>query len=58
MQDEISALRKSETWELVPKLKYIKFITFKCSFKVKWKEDGSIDRIQSKAVLRMPWAKL
>ena len=50
--EEISALRKNDTWELVPKPHDADLITCKWVYKVKKKADGKIDRHKARLVAR------
>lgn len=43
MDEEMNALTRNETWDLVPKPKDVDLITCKCVYKIKWKADGSVD---------------
>lgn len=52
MQEEIEALEKNETWELVPKPENCKPITCKWIFQLKKKSDGIIDRHKTRLVVR------
>lgn len=44
MQQEIEALEKNQTWELIPKPENCKHVTCKWAYKLKRKSDGTIDR--------------
>ena len=50
MQEEISALNKNCTWELVPKPKDVDLITCKWVYKLKKKADGQVDRYKGRLV--------
>ena len=52
MIEEISALEKNDTWELVPKPHDADLITCKWVYKVKKKADGRIDRHKARLVAR------
>lgn len=52
MQEEISALNKNCTWELVPKPKNVAPVTCKRVYKLKKKTDGTIDRYKARLVAR------
>lgn len=52
MKEEMSALHKNETWDLVPKPKGVKPISCKWVYKVKRKSDGSVDRYKARLVAR------
>lgn len=52
MHDEIDALHKNATWELVPKPKGADLITYKWLFKLKKKADGTVDRYKARLVAR------
>ena len=52
LMKEISALRKNDTWELVPKSHDADLITCKWVQKVKKKADGRVDRYQARLVAR------
>ncbi|KAE8686769.1 Detected protein of unknown function [Hibiscus syriacus] len=44
MKEEIDALQQNQTWDLVPKIKYVKPISCKWVYKIKRCPDGSIER--------------
>jgi hypothetical protein len=44
MNDEMNALIKNQTWDLMPKPKEVKPITCKWVYKIKRKADGNVDR--------------
>ncbi|GMI99343.1 cysteine-rich RLK (RECEPTOR-like protein kinase) 8 [Hibiscus trionum] len=52
MVEEISALNKNDTWELVPKPVDVDLITCKWVYKLKKKTDGTIDRYKARLVAR------
>lgn len=52
MQEEVEALKKNETWELVPKPENCKPITCKWVYRLKKKSDGTIDRCKARLVAR------
>lgn len=52
MKDEIDALKRNETWDLVPKPLDTKPLSCKCVFKLKLKTDGSIERYKERLVAR------
>ncbi|XP_023532868.1 uncharacterized protein LOC111794883 [Cucurbita pepo subsp. pepo] len=52
MMEEISALEKNDTCELVPKPHDADLITCKWTYKVKKKADGRIDRHKTRLVVR------
>lgn len=52
MQEEVEALMKNETWELVPKPKDSEVVTCKWVYKLKKSSDGSIDRHKARLVAR------
>ena len=52
MQEEISALNKNSTWELVPKPKNAELVTCKWVYKLKKRVDGTIDRHKAHLVAR------
>lgn len=52
MQEEISALEKNNTWELVPKPIDTDLVTCKWVYKLKKKADGTIDRYKARLVTR------
>ena len=52
MMEEISALQKNDTWELVPKPHDVDLITCKWVYKMKKKTDGRIDRHKARLVAR------
>ncbi|PHT64859.1 hypothetical protein T459_29284 [Capsicum annuum] len=52
MQEEIDALEKNETWELVPKPEKCNPVTCKWVFRLKKKSNGTIDRFKARLVAR------
>ena len=50
MNEEIEALHKNGTWDLVPKPKDVEIITCKWVYKLKKKADGSIHRYKARLV--------
>ncbi|KAK8951797.1 hypothetical protein KSP39_PZI003445 [Platanthera zijinensis] len=52
MREEMDALKKNETWDLVPKVDGIAPVTCKWVFKLKKKADGSIERFKARLVAR------
>jgi len=52
MNDEMNALIKNQTWDLVPKLMEVKHITCKWVYKIKRKADSSVDRYKARLVAR------
>lgn len=52
MKDEIDALKRNETWDLVPKPIDTKPISCKWVFKLKLKTDGSIERYKARLMAR------
>ena len=52
MEEEITALDQSQTWELVPRSRYIKPISCKWVYKIKRRTDGSIERYKARLVAR------
>lgn len=52
MNEEMHALVKNETWDLVPKPKDVKPVSCKWVYKLKKKADGSIDRYKARLVAR------
>ena len=47
MNDEMNALIKNQTWDLVPKPKEVKPITCKWIYKIKRKVDGIVDKYKA-----------
>ncbi|KAK9120307.1 hypothetical protein Syun_017924 [Stephania yunnanensis] len=52
MQEEIEALHKNQTWELVPKPENCKPITCKWVYRLKKKSDGTVDKCKARLVAR------
>lgn len=52
MQEEISALKKNCTWELVPKPENVDLVTCKWIYKLKKGADGKINRYKARLVAR------
>lgn len=52
MQEEISALNKNCTWELVPKPIDADLVTCKCVYKLKKRAYGKTDRYKARLVAR------
>ncbi|GKV49237.1 hypothetical protein SLEP1_g56000 [Rubroshorea leprosula] len=50
MDEEMNALFKNETWDLVPKPKDVQLVSCKWVYKIKRKVDGSIDRYKARLV--------
>lgn len=50
MDDEMQALIKNQTWDLVPKPKNVKPITCKWVYKLRRKLDGSVDSYKARLV--------
>lgn len=50
MYEEMKALIKNETWDLVPKPKGINPITYKWVYKLKHKANGSIDHYKARLI--------
>ncbi|KAM7494627.1 hypothetical protein LguiB_029236 [Lonicera macranthoides] len=50
MREEISALNKNSTWDLVPKPKDAELVTCKWVYKLKMKANGTIDRYKARLV--------
>ncbi|KAE8711941.1 Detected protein of unknown function [Hibiscus syriacus] len=48
MKEEIDALQQNQTWDLVPKIKYVKPISCKWVYKIKRHPDGSIERYKER----------
>jgi Reverse transcriptase (RNA-dependent DNA polymerase) len=52
MEEEMTALRQNQTWELVPKPKCVKPISCKWVYKVKTRANSSIERYKARLVAR------
>ncbi|XP_019178881.1 PREDICTED: uncharacterized protein LOC109174043 [Ipomoea nil] len=52
MEEEVIALEQNQTWELIPKPKDVKPISYKWVYKVKRNADGSIKRFKARLVAR------
>lgn len=52
MQEEIEALKKNETWELVPKPENCTPVTCKWVYRLKKKSDSTIDKFKARLVAR------
>lgn len=52
MEEEISALKQNQTWELVPNQRDMKPISCKWVYKIKRHNDGSIERHKVRLVAR------
>ncbi|KAL0303045.1 UNVERIFIED_CONTAM: Retrovirus-related Pol polyprotein from transposon TNT 1-94 [Sesamum radiatum] len=50
MEEELAALERNQTWELVPKLNDVKPISYKWVYKIKRRTDGSIERHKARLV--------
>ena len=50
MEEEITALEQNQTWELVPKPKEVKPISYKWVYKIKTRPEGSIERYKPRLV--------
>jgi hypothetical protein len=50
MNEEYSALVKNNTWHLVPSIGATNIIDCKCVFKIKRKQDGSVERYKARLV--------
>ncbi|KAL4387190.1 hypothetical protein GQ457_09G006240 [Hibiscus cannabinus] len=53
MDEEIEALNKNQTWELVPKPENCKPVTCKWVYRLKRKSDGTVDRCKARLVAPM-----
>ncbi|KAL6334508.1 hypothetical protein AAG906_016061 [Vitis piasezkii] len=52
MKEEIAALKRNQTWELVPKPRDVEPISCKWVYKIKRRTDGSIERHKARLVAR------
>ncbi|KAE8684131.1 PLAC8 family protein [Hibiscus syriacus] len=52
IKEEIDALQQNQTWDIVPKIKYVKPISCKWVYKIKRRPDGSIERYKARLVAR------
>ena len=52
MKEEMNALMKNETWDLVPKPKDVQPVSCKWVYRIKRKTDGSINRFKARLVAR------
>jgi len=52
MEEEMVALDRNQTWELMPKLKDVKPISYKWVYKIKCRTNGSIERHKASLVAR------
>ncbi|KAJ0445113.1 putative RNA-directed DNA polymerase [Helianthus annuus] len=52
MKDEIDAMKRNETWVLVPKPAEVKPVTCKWVYKIKRKADGCVERFKARLVAR------
>lgn len=55
MEKELSALLKNQTWMLIPRSQEDNVINTKWVFKVKYTEDGSIERFKACVVTNGMW---
>lgn len=51
MDEEMNSLVKIETWDLVPELKDVDSITYKCIYKIKQKVDGNVNKYKARFVV-------
>jgi hypothetical protein len=52
MRDELAALAKNHTWDLVPRPPHTNFIQNKCLYRIKQHADGSIKRYKARLVAK------
>ena len=52
MKEDINALEKNQTWELVPKPRDVKLISLKWVYKIKTRSNGLIERYKARLVAR------
>lgn len=52
MHEEFDALKKNETWELVPKPENCTPVTCKWVYRLKRKSDGTIEKFKARLVAR------
>jgi hypothetical protein len=52
MAEEIAALERTGTWDLVPCPPHVRLITCKWVYKVKTRSDGSLERYKARLVAR------
>ena len=52
MEEEITALKDNQTWDLVPKPRDVKPISCKWVYKIKTRPDGSIEQYKARLVAR------
>lgn len=52
MKEEMKALVKNQSWDLIPKPKDVKPISCKWLYKIKTRPDGSIERYKARLVAR------
>ncbi|KAE8672542.1 tir-nbs resistance protein [Hibiscus syriacus] len=52
MKEEIDALQQNQTWDIVPKIKDVKPISYKWVYKIKRRPDHSIKRYKARLVAR------
>lgn len=52
MKDEISALERNKTWSLEPKQEGMNIIGVKWVFKLKYKADNTLDKLEARVVAK------